>query len=70
MESVRVCLEGERYAKAYLALRRAQYAWHRLDAALVSAKHLENQNPDLSRASDALTTLDRQLAHLRALLVS
>jgi len=66
MKPVEVCLEGERYGEAYLALRRARRAWHRLDAALVDARRLDR---DLDRAWDGLAALDRQLARLERLLV-
>jgi hypothetical protein len=69
MKPIQICLDGERYAETYLALRRAKRAWHLLDAALVGAKQLEQDNPDLNRAVDALAALDRQLARLGALLV-
>jgi len=70
MKPVRVCLEGERYAEAYLALRQAKRAWHRLDAALVETRRLEAENSDLSRALEALAALDQQLARLGKLLVN
>ena len=69
MKPIRICLDGERYAETYLALRQAKHAWHMLDAALVSARQLERDNPDLNRAVDALAALDRQLARLGMLLL-
>jgi hypothetical protein len=66
MKPVRVCLEGERYGEAYLALRRARRAWHRLDAALIDLRHL---TPSVDRTWEALAALDRQLARLTTLLI-
>jgi hypothetical protein len=65
---LRVELAAPRYARALLALSRANHAWHRLDAALVGARRQGAWNTHLDDAWEALSALERQLGRLTTIL--
>jgi hypothetical protein len=68
LSRLRVEMAAPRYAKVLIVLQQAKRSWHRLDAALVSARQSGTAASSLVEAHEALASLDRQLDRLTTLL--